>query len=91
MIKNPKPHKMLTIVQAPKTPKVIHKNASFGLILNKTLTTAPVQAPVIGEGIATNIAKANLPQAAYFPSKAILARLNHQSKNFLKKVDFCDK
>jgi hypothetical protein len=46
---------------AIRTPKNINQNASLGLILKSVLAIAPVQAPVIGNGIPTNITKPNLP------------------------------
>jgi len=46
---------------AIKTPRNINQKACLGLILNKVLAIAPVQAPVIGNGIPTNTIKPNLP------------------------------
>jgi hypothetical protein len=50
-----------TIMPAKTTPQKINQNASLGLILNRVLAMAPVQAPVIGKGIPTKIIKPNFP------------------------------
>jgi len=49
---------------ASKTPKDISKKASLVFILNSVLATAPVHAPVIGNGIPTKIMRPSLPHFA---------------------------
>jgi hypothetical protein len=53
-----------TIMPAKTTPQKINQNASLGLILNKVLAIAPVQAPVIGKGIPTKSTNPNFPHLA---------------------------
>gem|GEM_PF-4810787 len=50
-----------TIIPAKATPAKINQKASLGLILNKVLAMAPVQAPVMGNGMPTKTTKPNFP------------------------------
>jgi hypothetical protein len=81
----------VTIKVAPKTPKLTQRKPSLGFIPKRVLAKAPVQAPVMGRGIATKIANPNLPHLAYSPENAFSVLLNHQSKNLLKKEKLADK
>jgi hypothetical protein len=83
----PRTHNKETINPAPITPRTIAINAYLNLILNNDAATTPLQAPVIGSGIATNIAK---PKASYFctASEFFLVRSKSQSKNFAQSLNF---
>jgi hypothetical protein len=59
----PNLHSNRTIRPAESTPVNIAIKAYLNLILNKDAAITPLQAPVIGSGIATNNAK---PKASYF-------------------------
>lgn len=59
-----------TITPAVKTPNIIAGSAFFSRISSKAATSAPVQAPVPGKGIATNM---NSPQKANFCTVTDLA------------------
>jgi len=74
---------MPAIITPPETKTI----ALFRGIQNKNAATDPVQAPVIGNGIATKRSKAHSPYLAYFFSKFFVTCLNHQSKSFLKSLD----
>jgi len=50
-----------TITPAINTPIKINQKASLGLILKSVLAIAPVQAPVIGNGMPTKRIKPNFP------------------------------
>ena len=64
-------------------PHNIAVNAQRNLILKSEAATVPVQAPVMGKGMATNRAS---PKASYFwtISALFLVRSKSQLKNFSK-------
>ena len=84
----PNKHRTETITPAMRIPRKFNQKPSFGLILKSVLATAPVQAPVIGNGIPTKITKPNFPHFAYEPENAFSVFRYHQSKNFLKNGIF---
>ena len=83
----PKEHKTETINPAPMTPRTMAIKAYLNLILNKDAAITPLQAPVIGNGTATKIAK---PSASYFciASEFFFVRSKTQSKNFDQILNF---
>jgi len=70
------------------TPIPINRIALFLGISNKNEATDPVQAPVIGNGIATKIISAHAPYLRYFFSNVFMTLLNHQLNNLSKNLNF---
>lgn len=56
----------VTIIPEMRTPRKINKSDFFAGIPNRSAASDPVQAPVIGRGIATNNISANSPYTSYF-------------------------
>lgn len=80
----------VTIVPAMNTPKAIEGKAFLNGILNKKEITEPVQAPVTGNGTATNKTNATDP---YFLIKELWflsVLLKNQEKNLSKMTKFLE-
>ena len=83
----------VTIIPAKTMPNKIKIEArNFG-IQKRNAAKAPVQAPVIGKGIPTNITKASEPRVTYLPLNLLRVLLKSQLKNLfhvshrLKKLE----
>ena len=81
---NPLQDIKLTIIAAIITPSVIARKALVNLILKMLAAKEPVQAPVVGNGIAT---KRIRPINSYFSIRVVLRLVlsSSQLKNFEKK------
>jgi len=79
----PTKHTARTIEDAMQTPMAIARNAYLKRILKSVAATHPVQAPVIGSGIATKNIR---PKNSYFSIRPerLLVRSKSQWKNLLK-------
>lgn len=79
----PSKERVVTITAAMNTPKRIDIMALWNLMLKRNAATEPVQAPVMGKGMAT---KSIRPIDLYLSTTALLllVRLNSQSKKILK-------
>jgi hypothetical protein len=75
----PKAHNEDTIIPAAITPRTIEIKAYLNLILKRVAAITPVQAPVIGSGIATRIKS---PKDSYLITfrEFLFARSKTQSK-----------
>lgn len=81
----PRKHRIDTIAQAIKTPREIAKKDKKGFSPKIKEAKAPVQAPVVGKGIPTNIIK---PKISYLSIILLFFWVleKSQSKNFLNKL-----
>ncbi len=71
---------VVTIIPAINTPEVMAMKAFLNFMPNRKAIAQPVQAPVMGSGMATKIANAIMPKFSWSRIYFFLVRVKSQKK-----------